>query len=131
MAVSSVVQGGSRVAIREYRDSDAQVVGRLIADTFSQFNMLQDNNQIFYFKTMGGGTEEQWSEQMLASVDQIISDAPTFRAFVTEGTEHCVIPYDRFYTTEVNGKRLVDWLGELVAGKPVETQRCAACVPVP
>ena len=39
MAGNGVVQRGSRVTIREYRNSDAQVVGRLIADTFGQFNL--------------------------------------------------------------------------------------------
>lgn len=29
----------SEIAIREYRESDAQAVGRLIADTFSEFNL--------------------------------------------------------------------------------------------
>lgn len=36
---SAGTPGASNVNIRRYRDSDAQAVGRLIADTFSEFNL--------------------------------------------------------------------------------------------
>jgi GNAT superfamily N-acetyltransferase len=39
MTVGSGAPGASNVDIRRYRDADAQAVGRLIADTYGEFNL--------------------------------------------------------------------------------------------
>jgi hypothetical protein len=78
---------------------------------------------------MGGGTTADWTKKLLSSIDSIIKRAPTFRAYLAPGTKHCIIPYDEFYTVSVGGTKLVDWLADLVAGKPVKTLRCPTCLP--
>lgn len=98
---------------------------------FTQYNTYADKTQVTYFQVMGGGTAEQWTDGMIASVDSIIKTAPGFRAFLDEGDKHCIIPYKELYTAEVNGKKLVDWLQDMVDDKPIQNERCATCVPSP
>lgn len=101
------------------------------AHTFSQYNTLADSTQIFYYTTMGGGSGAAWTQQMVKSMDDLIKGATSFRAYVAPGKKHCIIPYDEFYTVSVGGTKLVDWLADMVAGKPVKSVRCASCTPGP
>lgn len=98
---------------------------------FSQYNTLFDETQVFYYQAMGGSSSADWSKKMVASVDTIIKQAPTFRAFMLDGKKHCILPYKELYTYSVNGVKLVDWLTDMVNDKPIQTQRCATCVPAP
>ena len=96
---------------------------------FSQYNTVADKTQVFYYQFMGGGTAAQWTESMTKSMDGIIKAAPTFRAFMPEGTKHCIIPYAELYTYSVNGVKLIDWLTDWINDKPAKSQRCKTCVP--
>lgn len=98
---------------------------------FTQYNTVADKTQVTYYQVMGGGTEAEWTSQMVSSIDTIIKGASTFRAFLAEGNKHCIIPYPELYTVQVDGTKLIDWLRDLVDDKPVSTLRCAACVPTP
>lgn len=96
----------------------------------SQFNTRLDENQAFYYEAMGGqGGAEGWSAKMLASIDRIEQSTPNFHAFIPEGTRHCVIPLDDFYTEEVNGVLLTDWLSAMVNDEPLDSHLCDGCVP--
>ena len=37
-----------------------------------------------------------------------------------DGTQHCVIVNDAFYTLETEGVKLVDWLSDYLSGEPIE-----------
>jgi hypothetical protein len=91
---------------------------------FSQYNTSFDENQTFYFAAMGGGTAADWSLRMHASIDDIKARAPRFASFIAPGEQHCILPFNNFYTVNVEGRKLVDWLGDMVAGKPVEHVAC-------
>jgi hypothetical protein len=92
--------------------------------SMSQYNTFKDENQTFYFTVMGGSSAEEWSSLMVQSIDEIESRAPTFDAFIAPGEQHCIVLFDNFYTVQAGGVKLVDWLGERVAGKPVGSARC-------
>ncbi|MCB9638788.1 MAG: pectinesterase [Myxococcales bacterium] len=98
---------------------------------FGQYNTAFDENQLFYFNAMGGGNEEEWNKQMLAMINKIKEGAPNFRSFIAKGKKHCVVPYDEFYTYEVNGTKFHQWVGDLVNGKDVSNMACEgdACKP--
>lgn len=66
---------------------------------------------------------------MVANLDTIIKGASTFRAYLPDDMTHCIVPYDEFYTTEVGGVKLTDWLSDMIADKPVKNVRCNKCVP--
>ena len=91
------------------------VAGHLPLATFAQFNTLLDSTQVFYYQR-SGGTPQDWSARMLASVARIQANNPNFTAYTAPGSQHCVINRSELYTTAVAGVRLVDWLRALVAG---------------
>ncbi len=94
----------------------------------SQYNTTFDENQTFYYIAMGGeGGAEAWSKKMLGSVKEIEQRAANFGSFGAAGEQHCILPYDNFYSVNVDGYRLVDWLKDMVAREPVERVACTDC----
>jgi len=94
---------------------------------FSQYNTAFDENQVFYFKAMGGTDAEEWSQQMQASIDEIQQSAPSFASFIPSGEQHCIILFDNFYTVNVGGERLVDWLASMLGGTQPDNLACSDC----
>ena len=47
--------------------------------------------------------------------------------YVAPGNEHTALSDGTFYTEEVNGQPLVDWVTKLVDGEQVEDVRCTDC----
>jgi hypothetical protein len=90
----------------------------------SQYNTTFDENQFFYYSVMGGGTVDEWSEQMLTSISEIEKRAPNFSAFIAPGEQHCIVPYDNFYTVQADGVLLVDWLAQMIGEGSVESVKC-------
>lgn len=94
----------------------------------SQYNTIADNNQTFYFEAMGGSGVDAWSDAMVASIEEASSLADNFYAFIAAGDQHCVIPYEEFYSFEADGVQLVDWVRDLVSGEEIESRWCDTCV---
>lgn len=92
--------------------------------TLSQYNTAYDENQTFYFQAMGGKDANAWHELMVAAIAKIASNTPNFRSFTAPGDQHCIVPFDEFYTYEAGGVKLVDWVTDLVNGKPVQSVSC-------
>ncbi|WP_437677719.1 pectin acetylesterase-family hydrolase [Sorangium sp. So ce131] len=90
----------------------------------SQFNTVYDEDQIFFFRAMGGGSAQDWSDAMKASIDQIEASTPNFSSYLAPGSDHCILWRPAFYTVESGGKRLVQWLDELVNGEPPASVAC-------
>jgi hypothetical protein len=90
----------------------------------SQYNTIRDENQYFFYMAMGGGALSEWTSGMLASVSEIEKRAPNFSAFIAPGEQHCILPYDNFYTVEANGVKLTDWLTEMITKGSVASTRC-------
>lgn len=57
----------------------------------------------------------------------IESEGIDLRWWVGPGTEHTVLGRDSFYTDEVDGTSLRDWVADLVAGEDVPDVHCTAC----
>ncbi len=90
----------------------------------SQYNTIADDNQTFYFEAMGGSGVEEWTMLMLSSIDEIEGGASNFASFTAPGEQHCILPYDNFYTVESNGVKLTDWLRALLEGSDPGTVIC-------
>jgi len=88
--------------------------------SFSQFNTRMDTVQIFFYALAKGTISPtdglDWSAKMLANVEQIAATSPNFSAYLSSGTEHCVINRPSFYTQSVGGRRFSDWVTTLVSG---------------
>ena len=54
---------------------------------------------------------------------------PALRTFLVAGSDHGLLPTDRFYSYEEEGQPLSAWIQRLIDGAPVTDVRCAACVP--
>ena len=93
---------------------------------FGQINTHNDENQRFYYVAMGGA-DEDWSPKMHEKVETIIDRAPTFRSYIAGGTKHVVLPYPEFYTYQVDGVRLRDWVADIANGEAVDTVHCTDC----
>jgi hypothetical protein len=48
-------------------------------------------------------------------------------SYTAPGHGHGIYEYDRFYTMEVNGVTLVDWVEALIAGEPLDDVHCDDC----
>lgn len=102
----------------------------------SQYNSLFDGTQIGFYGLMQGispPTQElslEWSQKMTASLAAISGKTDTFRSYLstfdvdadpTNGTTHVILSRPEVYTLETSGVRFVDWLGDLVSGRDVES----------
>ena len=120
----------------ELKDLYAEVGKFYSGQTVSQYNTVFDNNQVFYYDTMGGsGGEEQWSLKMRDQIYRIGQEADNFRSFIAPGDEHCIIHRENLYTVDSNGDGsgtlLVDWIRELVDSDPPDNVSCDGCEPAP
>ena len=96
------------------------IAGHYPLSTFSQLNALTDSTQTFFYGLTRGttATADDWSAQMQASVAAIKGANPNFVAYTAPGSQHCFINTPSFYTTTVDGVRLVDWVGRLLSARP-------------
>jgi len=93
---------------------------------FGQINTHNDENQRLYYTAMGG-KDEDWSPAMYEKIEAILDGAPNFRSYIAGGTQHVVLPYPEFYTYQVDGVRLRDWVADIAEGEPVDTVHCTEC----
>jgi hypothetical protein len=70
-------------------------------------------------------------EDLLARIDaneaRIESAGVDLFSYVAAGDGHGVLSDATFYSVTVDGRPLVDWVGRLVAGEPVDDVRCVDC----
>ncbi|MCI0673338.1 MAG: pectinacetylesterase family protein [Myxococcaceae bacterium] len=96
----------------------------------SQFNREHDKTQVGFYMVMKGSLADltqEWSTGMRASLAAIAQGTPNFASYLAPGDEHCALPYDSFYTQESGGVRLVDYVDDLVNGRPLPEVRCTGC----
>jgi len=92
---------------------------------FSQYTTTFDRDQTFFFTAMGGDAAD-WPGLARARMQEFATDASdNFRVFSPAGPVHCISIYDGFYTQEVNGVRLVDWVTQFIEGDTLpDNQYC-------
>ncbi|GIF20366.1 hypothetical protein Ate02nite_30960 [Paractinoplanes tereljensis] len=76
----------------------------------------------------------RWMDgSLLATIDRneatIEAAGVTLHSYTAPGADHQIFELDKFYGTTVNGVRLVDWLKDLVTGKPPADVHCTECGP--
>jgi hypothetical protein len=106
----------ARLTMAEYY---AAVAGYYPAHTFAQFDYASDAVQTRYFAALGGKPDD-FPAALAASLAKIKRSTPNFRAYVAPGSDHCVLPLARFFTTTVAGIPLADWTLGLAAGREVQ-----------
>ena len=96
------------------------IAGHYPLGTFAEYNTAADATQTYFYGLARGetATADEWSAQMRASVLAIEGANPNFGSYTAPGAQHCIINNPAFYTTIVNGVRVVDWVNRLLAGRP-------------
>jgi hypothetical protein len=95
-------------------------------DRWSQYNAAHDQIQGLFYSAMGG-TADDWTDLMLASIQEIQESAPNFHAYIAPGAIHCITSDDIFYTREVNGVRFRDWVDAMVNDETWDDVMCTDC----
>jgi hypothetical protein len=90
---------------------------------FAQFTTAADRVQAFFYGLQGGS---DWQAGMYARIEALEA-LPNFRAFISGGNEHCILPHERFYTYQANGVPFRDWVEKLMSGEDVPTLKCQNC----
>jgi hypothetical protein len=71
-----------------------------------------------------GGNPADFGARLRRAEQTLERAADNYRSFIACGGEHCVLPFDTFYSLRVKGTRIRDWVADLAGGKPV---RCLTC----
>jgi hypothetical protein len=100
------------------------------SDRWSQYNTAHDEDQIFYYAAMGGSAAD-WSDLMLASLQEIQTGAPNFRSYTAPGQIHGITNIPIFYTREVEGVKFRDWVDAMVNDQAWDDVMCTDCVTDP
>jgi hypothetical protein len=62
-------------------------------------------------------TGDMFEAGLLEFRDQVLADDPAWGSFIISGSNHTLIGGPAFYTTTVQGTRVVDWLADLLVGQ--------------
>ena len=93
---------------------------------FARRDYAYDEVQEFFVDLVGIAAED-----LLSLIDgnetQIEHAGVNLRSYVAPGAEHTALSDGPFYSEEVNGRPLVDWVTRLIAGKPVDDVHCKQC----
>lgn len=85
-----------------------------------------DERQAVWYPHLGIDAGDLLS-RMDANEAEIEAAGVDQRSYTAPGTEHMVMTGSSFYTEEVKGELLVDWVAQLIAGEPVADVHCDDC----
>lgn len=95
-------------------------------NTFAQFNTQGDDVQYRYYSAFGG-THDQFLVDLSARLSDIHASAENFRTYTGEGSSHCILPRNDFYSRDTDGVAFSDWITDLANGEPVDNVQCTTC----
>lgn len=93
---------------------------------FAEYDAAEDAVQK-RFLAMGGRDTPSLRELLLANHADIRAEVDNFRAYVAGGDSHTVLARPEFYTFQVGGRRIRDWVADLAAFEDVENVTCEKC----
>jgi hypothetical protein len=93
----------------------------------ARFDFAYDEVQTFWMEQLEIDTSD-----LAAAIDDneaAIEDAGVVQhSYTAPGADHGVVGDNLFYTMEVNGVALVDWVDALIAGEPLDDVHCHDCL---
>ena len=91
-----------------------------------RFDFADDEVQTFFMEQLGADPSN-----LVGSMDAneaAVEEAGVVQhSYTAPGTDHAIVTDNLFYTMEVDGVALVDWIDALVAGEPLEDVHCDQC----
>lgn len=94
----------------------------------SRFDFAYDGTQTF-FAGLAGLDASQLLMLMDDNEARIESEGVNQHSYTAPGDDHTLVRMDDFYTMDVNGTPLVDWLTDLIGGVDVPDVHCDDCQP--
>jgi hypothetical protein len=94
--------------------------------TFAQVNTAADGTQRGFLNLMGAD-DTPLLERLKANFADLNAAVDNFRSYTAGGAEHSVLGRSQFYTYQVDGLLLRDWVAALAAGEDVEDVMCTDC----
>jgi hypothetical protein len=79
---------------------------------FAQINYASDAVQREFY-TAAGGDPDGFDADLRAALDEIHEGAPNFHSYLAQGVDHCVLPFETFYTLRHRGVSVRDWAARL------------------
>jgi hypothetical protein len=93
---------------------------------FARHDYAFDETQVF-FAGLGGIATDDLVSLIDRNEAQIEAAGVELDSYISPGHDHTVIGKPEFYTETVNGVLLVDWVRDLIAGKPIDDVHCEDC----
>jgi hypothetical protein len=93
---------------------------------FARHDYAYDRTQAFFALLAGIGADDLLT-QIDANEQQIEAAGVPLLTYLSPGDEHTVLSSREFYTEQTGDTSLLEWVTDLVAGDPVEDQRCTDC----
>lgn len=116
------------LTVRDWSVPDLYVYGGQHAPdvTFARFDFAYDDAQAFYGALVGVAADDLVSlmDEIEAGIE---AEGVPVASYTAPGDEHTLLWRDLVYEVEVDGVRLIDWIADVVAGKPVEDVHCTDC----
>ena len=89
----------------------------------AQLNFSDDAVQRRFLDLMGAPTEVL-TKGLTCNLNEIRIYSPNFHSYIYPGTAHVMLRTAAFYDTSCEGERLVDWVGHVIQGQPVQNRWC-------
>jgi hypothetical protein len=94
--------------------------------TFARYDYADDEIQRTYLDLVGHPTDDPLG-LLDGNEAQIEAAGVDVATWVSPGEKHTILSDEPFFDLEVDGRRFVDWVAELVAGEPVPDVHCTDC----
>jgi hypothetical protein len=93
---------------------------------FARFDYAYDETQAGWYPLAGVPAGDLRS-RIDSNEAQIEGAGVDVLSYIAPGDEHVVLADGPFYTEQVNGQKLVDWVTRLIEGEPVDDVHCQEC----
>jgi len=93
---------------------------------FAEYDTAEDAVQKRYL-AMSGSKTPRLLASLEANYNDIRAEVDNFRFYVAGGDSHTILARPEFYTIQVDGRRIRDWVADLANFRPVENVKCENC----
>jgi hypothetical protein len=109
-----------------YEDLYVAAAKRYPDITFAEYDAAEDQTQK-RFLAMGGSDTTTLRDLLLANHADVRAEVDNFRTYIAGGDSHTILARPEFYTFQVNGRRVRDWVADLASYQNVEDVACDPC----
>ena len=89
----------------------------------AQVNFADDAVQRRFMSLLGTPVKKL-TKPLTCNLNEVRIDAPGFHSYIYPGARHTMLRTAAVYTTRCEGHSLVDWIDDLIAGRPLENRWC-------